>query len=128
MKNKTLLLSLALIASLSSAFSVLKLGDGGMGTGGMQIQMMYSRMIFVPPITTEITPKNSIAITFNENLGIVYATIKRNTGMPISRSKVDTSRDTNTEIKIANLPKGSYILVITDKQGVTIKSEKFIVD
>lgn len=130
MKTKILLLSFALIASLSSAFALLKLGDGGMGSGGMQFQMqMSSRMAFVaPPVMTVITPKSDITIIFNKNMGVVYTTIKRNTGMAISRSRVDTSLDTSLEINIANLPRGSYTLVVTDKLGATIKSEKFTVD
>ena len=128
MKTKVLLLSLALIASLSSAFALLGHKSGDVGTGGMQVQMMSSRMALVPPVMTVITPKSDISIIFNENMGVVYANIKRNTGMAISRSRIDTSLDTNIKINIANLPRGIYTLVITDKLGATIKSEKFTVD
>lgn len=89
---------------------------------------MSSRMALVPPVMTVITPKSDIAIIFNKNMGVVYASVKRNTGMAISRSRIDTSLDTNVEINIANLPRGIYTLVITDKLGATIKSEKFTVD
>ena len=127
MKTKVLLLSLALIASLSSAFALLGHKSGDVGDGGLMIQMS-SRMALVPPVMTVITPKSDIAIIFNKNMGVVYASVKRNTGMAISRSRIDTSLDTNVEINIANLPRGIYTLVITDKLGATIKSEKFTVD
>lgn len=127
MKIKALLLSFALIASLGSAFAILKFGDGGMGSGGMQIQMM-SRMVAVSPIITEITPKKNIDIAFMENMGVVYATIKNNRGITVSQSKTNTSFTPNLEIKIANLPKGSYTLTITNKVGATLKTEKFTVD
>ncbi len=125
MKIKILLLSVIIITSSSSAFSILKKGDEGMGDGGL---MISARMAFVSPMTTVITPKNNVEIIFTTNIGIVYGIIKNNAGIIVSKSKADTSMDTNLQVNIANLPKGSYTFIITDNKGTTVKSEKFTVD
>lgn len=127
MKIKTLLLLFVFVVSSSSTFSVLKCnsGDGGMGDGGV---MIYTRSAFIPPIMTVITPKSNIEMIFTTNIGVVYATIKNNVGLIVSRSQADTSLDPNLQINIANLPSGAYSLSITDKQGATIKNENFTVD
>lgn len=125
MKIKASLLSVAIIASVGSVFSFVKQGDDGMGDGGL---MKSSQMAFVSPITTVITPKNNIEITFTANISIVNAIIKNNIGITVSQAKTDTSLDTNLYINIANLPTGSYTLILTDNKGATISSEKFTVD
>lgn len=126
MKIKALLLSAAIIASVASVFSVVKKQDGGdVGTGGIQI---YSQKALLPSVTTVITAKSDIEIVFTEDMGIVNAAIKNNTGLTISRLKADTSVDTDMHINISNLPGGSYTLIITNLQGIIIKSEVFTVD
>lgn len=125
MMIKTLMMTLALSTCTISAFS----GEpekGDVGNGGMTI--VPARAMIASPITTVVTPKENIEVTFSTNIGMVYATIRNNTGLKVMRAKSDTSLETNMRMNISNLPVGIYTFTLTDKQGCILTTQKITVD
>lgn len=129
MKAKILFILLVLIGSTSSMFATSKQGQnqgsGDVGDGGL---MIYSRAASLPSLAIEVMPKDDIQLLFSADIGIIYATIKSNTGVVVSSLKLDTSEDAYLRINIANFLTGSYTLIITDGQGAIIKTKIFTVD
>lgn len=126
MKIKNLILATALTAVTSTVFpfSYYEADKGQVGDGGI----MGARMIFIPPVTTNISVGDNIEVIFTNDIGVVYGMIKNHIGVTIAQAKTDTSTETIMNLNIANLPSGTYTFIITTTQGSTVKSEKFTVE
>lgn len=126
MKIKALILLLSFAfttASFSNSF--MKDDKTDMGDGGI---MLMSRQLLIPAVATTIEPKSSIEVTFTDNIGVVYGSVKNYAGITVIQTKADTSNEVSMSINIANLVAGTYIFTISTAYGNIVKSEKFTVD